>query len=77
MHDFGEAQTGRYLMGMKERIEWLAANPGRGRSFIHRTTQQEYLYYRYESHVIYYRERSSDIFIVRVLHGRMLPENHL
>jgi toxin ParE1/3/4 len=51
--------------------------PNRGRVFVNGRTGHEYFRYRYVSHVIYYRKRQDDVFIVRVLHGKMLPENHL
>jgi toxin ParE1/3/4 len=75
--DFGEKQTITYMGGLIESLQALANNPERGRAFIHSKTQQTYLFYRYVSHVIYYRQRSHDIFIVRILHTKMLPENHL
>lgn len=75
--DFGEAQTVQYIDGLTKRLQWLADNPNVGRLFAHRETGTHYFYFRYVSHVIYYRQRKNDIFIVRILHKKMLPEKHL
>lgn len=77
VEDFGEARTLEYMAGLKERMQLLADRPDIGRGFEHIRTKREYLFFRYESHVIYYRKRKSDIFIVRILHTKMLPEKHL
>lgn len=68
---FGKKQTLKYLAGMKDSFQNFADNPKLGREYL------GYFYYRYESHVIYYRPRKSDIFITRILHKRMLPEKHI
>jgi toxin ParE1/3/4 len=77
MADFGEAQTDKYIEGLESALCELAEAPDKGRSFVSDRTGQEYSRYRYVSHVVYYRKRQDDIFIVRILHGKMLPENHL
>jgi toxin ParE1/3/4 len=77
MADFGEAQTDKYIEGLESALCELAEAPGKGRPFVGDRTGQEYSRYRYVSHVIYYRKRQNDIFIVRILHEKMLPENHL
>ena len=75
--DFGEQQTIKYMDSLTERIQWLADNTEQGSSYTHRKTGREYQYYNQGSHVIYYRQRKNDIFIVRILHKRMLPEKHI
>ena len=77
MEDFGEEQTLKYMAGLKERMQSLAERPDIGRRFEHTLTEHQYLFFRYESQVIYYLKRDSDIFIVRILHTKMLPEKHL
>lgn len=77
LKDFGILQTIKYMDGLEECLEFLAEDPGRGKPFTHSATYKAYFRHRYISHVIYYRKRKHDIFIVRVLHRRMLPENHL
>ncbi|WP_281561656.1 type II toxin-antitoxin system RelE/ParE family toxin [Thalassomonas sp. RHCl1] len=74
--DFGERQTIKYIEGLIETLQFLADNPELGRDYIHDKSQRSYLFYRYISHVIYYRQRKNDIFIVRILHTNMLPEIH-
>lgn len=69
---WGEDKAVRYLESLEACCEMLAANPGLGRACdeIHpglRRMEQE-------RHVIFYRLRSGDILISRILHGRMLPK---
>lgn len=75
--DFGENQTDKYMAGMKAALEAIADTPSLGRPFTPKKSTREYLYYRYVSHVVYYRLRKNDVFIVRMLHTKMLPEEHL
>ena len=75
--DFGEQQTINHMDGLTERLQILADAPDRGRFFTHSKTGRNYLYHRYISHVIYYRQRKNDIFIVRILHNKMQPERHI
>lgn len=75
--DFGENQTNKYMAGMKAALDAIADTPSLGRPFTHKNTTRKYLYYRYVSHSVYYRHRKNDIFIVRILHTKMLPENHI
>lgn len=75
--DFGERQTIKYMDGLTDFLQMLADTPRCGRDFTHNKTNRVYLYTRYISHVVYYRQRKNDIFIVRILHKKMLPEKHL
>lgn len=77
LQDFGVAQTDKYLAGLKDTLQALADGSSQGREFTNKKTQRAYLYYRYVSHVVFYRQRKNDIFIVRILHVKMLPEKHL
>jgi len=77
MEDFGERQTRIYMAGLESFLQELANNPNLGRVYTHSKTAKEYLYRLYTSHVVYYRLRKNDIFILRVLHQRMLPAKHL
>lgn len=77
LENFGEQQTDTYLNGLENALDLLAETPGRGRDFRHRSTGTNYCFYRYISHVIYYQQRNTEIFITRILHIKMLPENHL
>ena len=75
--DFGERQTLKYIDSLTETLQKLADDPERGRVFSHVKTGREYHYHKYVSHVISYRKRKNDVFIVRILHKKMLPEKHL
>lgn len=75
--DFGELQTDKYLAGLEETLQLLADNPKLGCGYTSGKTKTDYHYHRYVSHVIYYRQREQDIFVVRILHKKMLPEKHL
>jgi toxin ParE1/3/4 len=77
MADFGEAQTDKYIEGLESALCELAEAPGKGRSFVSDRKGREYSRYHYVSHVIYYRKRQDDILTVRILHEKMLYENHL
>ncbi len=81
--NFGEQQADKYLSGLSETMELLADNPDLGKTLTHpnkynsTAVQSDHHYYRYISHVIYYRKREDGIFVVRILHKSMLPLNHL
>ena len=77
LEDFGEKQTDKYMNGLEETLIMLAGTPDRGRVFTHGITKISYFFYRYTSHIVYYRQRKNDIFITRILHKKMLPEKHL
>ena len=77
VEDFGETQTLKYMVDLKAKMQLLADRPDIGRDFVHSRTKRQYLFFRHESHVIYYRKRKCDVFIVRILHIKMLPEKHL
>ncbi|MBC2772892.1 type II toxin-antitoxin system RelE/ParE family toxin [Rhizobium sp. AQ_MP] len=74
---FGAFQTDVYINGLRDIFAMLATHPGSGVAFIHPRTHRTYRRFHHGSHVIYYRQRATDILIVRVLHARMLPEKHL
>lgn len=71
LNKFGEKQTYKYMQEMNASFQKIADNPELGRPYL------KYLCFRYESHVIYYRQRRNDIFITRILHKKMLPEKHI
>ncbi len=75
--DFGRLQTDDYMDGMGHSLDIVADSPDIGLSFIHSRSQRIYFRHRYVSHMIYYRQRKNDIFIIRILHVKMLPERHL
>ena len=72
---FGVAQTQYYFETLKECIELLASNPNMGHSA--EDILPEYLRFHHESHTIFYKNLSSSILVVRILHERMDPKLHL
>ncbi len=59
-----------------DRIEFLAANPDRGRTVSYR--EKNYKYSQVKSHLIFYREISAnEIEVIRILHKRRDIENRL
>lgn len=74
---FGDAQTVTYMAGIEKALNLLAAHPEMGAQFTHDRSGRVYRRYRCGSHIVYYRKRDADIFIVRLLHERILPGKHL
>ncbi|MBO3759162.1 type II toxin-antitoxin system RelE/ParE family toxin [Ciceribacter sp. L1K22] len=74
---FGDHQTDEYMMEFSRALDLLAANPDMGTPFNHDRSGTIYRRHRHKSHVIYYRKRRSDIFVLRVLHVKMHPDRHL
>ena len=72
---FGQAQRLKYIRGLQEKVQQLAARPNIGRN------QDKYFEGlksgHYLSHILYYVEQSEGIVIVRILHKRMDAQNHL
>ena len=72
---WGPSQAARYLRELEACCQRLADNPGLGRPCddirpgLRRMQQAK--------HVVFYREGPGGVFISRILHGRMLPENQV
>ena len=73
---FGEKQSLKYAQGLKVVLADLADNPELGRSYV-AVKDKMLLRYRYKAHVIFYYKAENEIFIVRVLGGRMDFPKHL
>lgn len=75
MERFGATQAHLYQQGLEIKLKMLAANPKLGQSvdFI----RADYRRSTYESHSIYYRIRSDDILIVRVLGRQKITQEAL
>lgn len=72
---WGAARTDLYIDALEERLHLLADNPGVGSE---RDDISPGLYsFPHESHMIYYVQNNDQIVVIRVLHGRMDPVNHL
>jgi toxin ParE1/3/4 len=73
--NFGVVRTQHYFEALKDCIELLAENPGMGHSA--EDILPEYLCFPHDSHMIFYKNLSSSILVVRILHERMDPKLHL
>ena len=70
IENFGETQSLRYAKGLRKVLEELSENPQLGKNYV-AIKNKMLLRYRFKSHVIFYYKSENDIFIVRVLGGRM------
>ena len=66
---FGENQAVKYKVGLEECFQLLADNPDMGREC--NGIRDGYFRHEHESHIIFYRQRSNDIFIITIIHDRM------
>ena len=73
---FGVSQSLKYAEGLKDILGELAINPDMGRRYV-AIKNQMLLRYRYKSHVVFYYIDAKEIFIVRVLGGKMDFPKHL
>lgn len=75
VREFGFPQGGKYLDGLYACFAMLGLHPdaGHGAAWI----SKGYLRFEYESHVIFYKKRKADIWIIRVLHEKMDQGRHL
>jgi len=76
IENFGREQSLKYAQGLKATLQELAENPEMGRRYV-AVKNLMLLRYRYKSHVIFYHIDDKDIFIVRVLGGKMHFPKHL
>ena len=71
---FGLHQARRYAESLKACFNLLARNPGMGRKADELAPGLNR--FNHQSHVIFYRQKSSELLIVRVLHESMDFEQH-
>ena len=72
---FGFEVTDKYQKGLNNCFNLLASEPSIGISAD--SLRSKYRKFPYKSHVVYYKVRQKDIFIVRLLHERMNEFKHL
>lgn len=73
--EFGVLQTDKYLSQLKKVLDTLAQFPFIGRDL---SCLRANLYcYTIQSHTVFYQQRNSDIFVIRILHKRMDPQRYL
>jgi toxin ParE1/3/4 len=75
LETWGEEQAYRYLDDLDACLKRLAESPGTGRPCDH--LRPGYRRLEHEKHVIFYRTETEDIFIVGILHERMMPRPYL
>ena len=69
----GLDQAEKYKTGLENCFQLLADDPGMGR--VCNDIRNEYFRHEHESHIIFYRQRSDDIFITAIIHDRMDIKN--
>jgi len=74
-HKWGDKKAVEYLMQIDAGLQELINNPklGKTRDYI----REGYRSIHINRHVIFYIVEGSEIYVVRVLHERMLPSKHL
>ena len=72
---FGESQALKYKTELEACLQLLADNPDLGRKCDH--IRQGYQRHEYARHIIFYRKRKTDIFIVKILHESMDAKRHI
>ena len=75
LQEWGAEQTNRYIDDLTTAFEFLADSPKAGTNC--ENIRAGYRKYPVIRHVVYYRETSYGIEIVRVLHDRMLASRYL
>jgi toxin ParE1/3/4 len=73
LETWGKNQTEKYLRELETYCQKLADHPLLGHTCDEILPDLRQL--TYESHVIFYREKEYGVFVSRILHQRMLPEN--
>ena len=72
---FGENQAVKYKAGLNECFQLLADNPDMEREC--NNIRDGYFRHEHQSHIIFYTQRSNDIFITTIIHDRMDIKNIL
>ena len=72
--EFGDVQATKYYQGLVNCFKNLENNPKLGTVAVE--IRENYLRFPHESHVIFYQQEETGIFIVRVLHSKMDPVSH-
>lgn len=75
LQEWGAEQTNRYIDDLATAFEFLADSPKAGTNC--ENIRAGYRKYPVIRHVVYYRETSYGIEVVRVLHDRMLASRYL
>lgn len=71
---FGAVQTEKYMKNLLNIFRLLVEYPHIGMDSSH--IRPELFRYIYQSHTIYYKHKNKSIFIVRILHNKLMHSNH-
>lgn len=73
---WSEEQADSFIGSLRERIEYIASNPEKGREFYHRN--KTYRFVQVKSQLIFWKEAArSEIEVIRILHKSMDIANRL
>ena len=72
---FGESQAVQYKFSLEECFQQLADNPNMGREC--NDIRDGYFRHEHQSYVVFYTQRTNDIFIITIIHDRMDIKNIL
>jgi toxin ParE1/3/4 len=73
--EWGIAQADKYDTELENTVDLLANNPNLGRNC--NEIRGELKRHEHGRHIIFYRKRKADIFIIRIIHGSMDVKRHL
>lgn len=73
--NFGAIQAAAYLTVLEESVNAVANNPAMAQNV--NDIRPNYKRYLYQEHAIYFIEKESFIYIIRVLHQQMKASLHL
>jgi len=73
--NFGLAVTVDYHTALEKCFETLDKNPDLGTKVDH--IRSDYLCFEHRSHLIFYKNNSDGIFIVRIIHKSMNVQTHI
>jgi len=74
LRTWGRAQTTRYLVDLEVFCQTLADNPSLGRPCYNVRPGLRRI--EHGKHVVFYRQETTGISVVRILHQSMLPDKH-
>lgn len=73
--NFGDQQAAAYLIGLEETLEQVANTPAMAQKVD--DIRPNYRRYLYQDHAIYFLEKESFIYVIRVLHQQMKASLHM
>jgi len=74
LFNFGDVQADIYTRGLDRVLNLLSESPSM--SYECSEIANHLRRHDHQKHVIFYRQRERDIFVIRILHQQMEPERH-